>query len=366
MGLVWSLAQFAMDFMLVGVGQELVEQLVGSGEFGNAVGGQERDKAFLPVVVTAFDFAFGLWGGSVTELDAVEVQGRAELGKGVRVVSVEEGVVVHIEGQREAVRLKGAGEEVEVGQQGFSGVEACAGVEARGIVEDFQEDLFIRTARQPGVRRGVILPERPVITGLPTFDGFGRSFVTGVGSEFVFDGPAADTGAVGFKLEAAMEFAGDGTVGARWLGGEEFGGQRDGFGGPVRVMIATGASGRPRLGAALSTGEQVVGAQLVETAQADAEFERDGLWLEQTRASLGEEMSDQRCSAAVGQLRLKFFMARKVAGGWIFRFETDAGRRAGPAAQSRRTCRLSGFRRRSGCVPAEPYPPLKQRQLEQS
>jgi hypothetical protein len=53
-------------------------------------------------------------------------------------------------------------------------------------------------------------------------------------------------------------------------------------------------------------------------------------------------------------------MARKVAGGWIFRFETDAGGRAGPAAQSRRTCRLSGFRRRSGCVPAEPYPPLEQ------
>jgi len=28
--------------------------------------------------------------------------------------------------------------------------------------------------------------------------------------------------------------------------------------------------------------------------------------------------------------------------------------------QGRPTCRLSGFSRRSGCVPAEPYPPLKQ------
>jgi hypothetical protein len=27
------------------------------------------------------------------------------------------------------------------------------------------------------------------------------------------------------------------------------------------------------------------------------------------------------------------------------------------------TGRLSGFRRRSGCVPAEPYPPLKQREF---
>jgi hypothetical protein len=33
--------------------------------------------------------------------------------------------------------------------------------------------------------------------------------------------------------------------------------------------------------------------------------------------------------------------------------------RRGPAR------RISAFRRRSGCVPAEPYPPLKQGQFEQ-
>ena len=59
-------------------------------------------------------------------------------------------------------------------------------------------------------------------------------------------------------------------------------------------MIAPGASGRPRLGPALSTGEQVIGAELIETAQADAKFKGDGLWQEETRAGLGEEMSDQR------------------------------------------------------------------------
>ena len=321
-----------MDFMLVGVGQELVEQLVGPGEFANAVGSEERNEAFLPVVVAAFDFAFGLWGGGVAELDAVEVQGRAKLGEGVRVVRVEEGVVVHIEGQREAVRLKGAGEEVEVGEQGFSGVEAGTGVEAGGIVEDFQEDLFSGAVRQEGVGCGVVLPEGAVVAGLPAFDGLGSGFVAGVGSELVSDGPAADTGTVGFKLEAAMEFAGDGTVGGSGFGGEEFGGQRDGFGGPVRVMVAPGASGCPRLGAALSTGEQVVGAELVETAPADAEFECDRLWPKQAGAGLGEEMSDQRCGTAAGQLRIEFFMARKVAGRWILRIETDSGKRAGPAA----------------------------------
>ena len=243
MGLVWGLAEFAMDFMLVGVGSELVEQLVGTGEFGKAVGRQERDEAFLPVVVTAFDFAFGLRGWGVAELDAVEVQGRAKLGEGVGVVGVKEGVVVHIEGQREAVRLQGAGEEVEVGEQGFSGVEARAGVEAGGIVEDFQEDLLVGRAGQEGVGGGVVLPEGAVVADLPAFNGLGSGFVAGVGSKLVCDGPAADTGPIGLEMEAAVEFAGDGTVGGSGLGGEEFGGQRAGFRRPVRVMIAPGASG---------------------------------------------------------------------------------------------------------------------------
>jgi hypothetical protein len=53
-------AQFAVDFMSVGVGQELVEQAVGALQFQDAVSGQPRREALLPVVVAAFDFAFGL------------------------------------------------------------------------------------------------------------------------------------------------------------------------------------------------------------------------------------------------------------------------------------------------------------------
>ena len=151
-GGVGCLAEFAVDFVLVGVGHELVEQVVGPDQFHDAVGGQEGDEAFLPVVVAAFDFAFGLGRGGVAQVDAVEVEGGAELGEGVGVVGVEEGVVVHIEGQGQAVGLEDAGEEVEVGQQGFGGVEACAGVEAGGVVEDFQQDLLVGAAGQPGVR----------------------------------------------------------------------------------------------------------------------------------------------------------------------------------------------------------------------
>jgi len=62
-GVVWSLAEFAMDFLLVGVWQELVEPLVGAGEFDKAVGSEERNEAFLPVIVAAFAFAFGVGRG---------------------------------------------------------------------------------------------------------------------------------------------------------------------------------------------------------------------------------------------------------------------------------------------------------------
>ena len=217
--------------------------MVGRGEFNDAFCGEQGDEAFLPVVVAAFDFAFGLGRGGIEELDAVEVEGLAELGEGVGIVGVKERVVVDIKGQRETVGLEDTREEVEVGEEGFSRIEACARVEAGGVVEDFQEDLFVGAAVEEGMGCGVVLPEGAVIAGLPAFDGFGRGFVAGVGVEFVCAGPTADAGAVGVEVEAAVKFAGDGAVGGGWFGGEEFGGQSDGFGRPVGMMIPAGETG---------------------------------------------------------------------------------------------------------------------------
>ena len=107
-GGVGCLAEFAVDFVLVGPDQ-----------FIDLVGSQEGDESFLPVVMAAFDFTFGLGRWGVEQLNAVEVKGRAELGEGVGVVGVEEGVVVHLKGQGQAVGLEDAGKEVEVGQEGF-------------------------------------------------------------------------------------------------------------------------------------------------------------------------------------------------------------------------------------------------------
>lgn len=76
-------------------------------------------------------------------------------------------------------------------------------------------------------------------------------------------------------------------------------------------MIAAGETGRPGIGDALGTGQEVGGAQLVEATEADAQFEGDGVRGQQAGASLGEEMADEGWGNAVGEL--KFCIARTVA-----------------------------------------------------
>ena len=53
---------------------------------------------------------------------------------------------------------------------------------------------------------------------------------------------------------------------------------------------------------ALSAGQQLVQAQLVEATKADAQFAGDGFGREQSEASQGEEMTDQRRGKTVGEL----------------------------------------------------------------
>jgi hypothetical protein len=198
--------------------------------------------------------------------------------------------------------LQDAGKEVEVGQQGFGGIEACAGVEARGVVENVQENLFVGAARQPGVGRGVVLPEGAVVAGLPAFDGFGRGFVAGVWGELVCDRPAADAGAVGLEAQPAMEFAGDGAVRARRFGGEEFGDQRDDLVGPLGMVIATGTIRSPGVGVAVGAGVQVVGVEFVEAGTSQSQFVGGGASADLAGAVTVQEMADEWSGQTFDQL----------------------------------------------------------------
>ena len=250
--------------MLVGMRQQLVQEVVGGFEFEDLVGGQQGREAFLPVIVAAFDFAFGLGGGSIAEGDAVEVQSDAQLGKGIGSVGKEEGMIIDVEGQREAVSFKSAREEVEVGQEIFGAVKACADIIASGIIQQIQQDLFVFGIGQEGVWGGVILPEGAQVADLPAFDGFGLGFMAGVWGEFVGQGPTANTGPVGFEVESAVEFAGGGAIGGGWFGREEFSQQGDHGVGPLGMMIAAREAGRPDRGFAASTGLKILAVKFVK------------------------------------------------------------------------------------------------------
>jgi len=77
--------------------------------------------------------------------------------------------------------LEDGGQEVQVGQQGFLGVEASAGIEGGGVIQQVEQDLFVLGVGPPSVGAGIVLPEGAPITRLPAFDRFRRLLVAGVG-----------------------------------------------------------------------------------------------------------------------------------------------------------------------------------------
>lgn len=286
-------AQFAMDFVMVGVAAEGFEQRVGWLDGVDGVRGEEGREAFLPVVVAAFDFAFCLGSGRVAQGDAIKAQRFAELGEGVRGVSKKEGVIIDVKSEREAVGEESAGEEIQVREERFGGVETCAGVEAGGVVEDVEEDLFAVAAGKEGVRGGIVLPERAEVADLPAANGLGGLLVAGVRSEVVGDSPTADAGAVGFEIQTAEQFTGHGAVGGAGRGTEQAGGQGKRIRRPVWLMIATRAPRLPGVGPPRRTGAKIIRAKLVNAGQSQTQLGGQSGGAKLSRPEAGEEMSDQ-------------------------------------------------------------------------
>src|SRR5512137_1207409 len=130
--------------------------MVGAFQLQNVVGRQKRGQALLPKVMASLDFSLGLRGGGVTQSYSVEMEGLAELGEGFWNVGEEEGVVVYVEGQRQAVNQKGSRQEIKVGQEALLVIEPSTRVVAGGVVQQIQQTLFARVARQPGMRAGIV------------------------------------------------------------------------------------------------------------------------------------------------------------------------------------------------------------------
>src|SRR5208282_949834 len=186
--------------------------------------------------------------------------------------------------------------------------------------------------------------------------------------QVVLAGPSANLSPIDLKVAFPEHLAGSEAVGSWGFAAEPFVQKRVHLGGPVWRMIAArnawGPSGLLMLGAGL----EVVPVDFIEARAGQTQLLEGGLDLEFTGAEESHHMTDQRSGTAAGQLEFFSFSSsehNRTGGrcppdplGFIaLQLETAGACRAGINPSP--TCRLQASSRRSGCVPAEPYPPLE-------
>ena len=162
--------EFPVDFVFVAMKPQVVDMGVGLIDVGDVFTGEVSGQALLPEEVTPFDFTFGLWGWSVTEADAVEVQSLAQLGEGLGLMGEKEAVEIDIDFQGQTIVDEGGGQEIEIGQEEFPFIDFGTGEEAAAIIEHVDHREQSGAVREPLVGRGIQLPEFTDPAALPTFD----------------------------------------------------------------------------------------------------------------------------------------------------------------------------------------------------
>ncbi len=198
--------KFAVSFVRVAMESQSVDVSVSIFEFGELFAGEIGGKTFLPELVFALDFAFGLRGWSIKEANVVELQGSAQLGESLWVLSEEDAVIIDIELEWASVGQEGGGEEIQVGQEEFAVIEFGTDEEAAAIVEQVEHREVDGAERKPTMRRGIQLPEFTNLRALPAPNWsvrfFGRSRM-GIAVEHR---PMAYLGAVEFEGVEAKNF----------------------------------------------------------------------------------------------------------------------------------------------------------------
>ena len=154
-GLLGFHLKFAVSFVLVAMAAQVLDMGVGLIDVRDLFTGEVSGQSLLPEEVTAFDFALGLWGWGVTEADAIEVQGLAELGQGLRVMGEEEAVKIDIDFQRQATLDEGGGQEIQVGQEQLPFIDFRAGENAAAVIEHIDHGKGLGAVGKPTMGRGV-------------------------------------------------------------------------------------------------------------------------------------------------------------------------------------------------------------------
>ena len=271
-GRLRGLAQFAMDFPGVAMRPQGVDLRMGQSDFGDFFAGEIGGQTARPILMGAFNFAFGLGRGGVTETDVIKLECPAQLRERVRIMGEKDTVVIDVDLERASVGQESRGQEVEVGEQQFALINLGAGEQAAAIVQHVEHGPGKLGVREPAVGRGVELPEFPNLRAWPAPPG-GRNFFGRDGmSQVVCQRPAADLGAVEFEVVEAQGFGSGEAVRTRRRAGQTFGEQLDHGLGPTGGRIATRSSGSPEGLRFAGAGGVVSGGQSVEAAAGESQL----------------------------------------------------------------------------------------------
>jgi len=137
-GSIGSAAQFAMDFLGVTMAAQCGQEFVGGFWSGDIFGGEQGGEPTLPVLMLAFDFAFGLRSAGIAQGDAVEVQGGSQLSQCFRSLREEKAVAIDVKFEWQAMFDESGGKEVKVGEQVLTVIDLGARANAGAIVQQIE------------------------------------------------------------------------------------------------------------------------------------------------------------------------------------------------------------------------------------
>ena len=304
--LLRGLPQFAVNFGGVAMRPQGVDLRIGRFDFGDFFAGEVGGQAALPVLMGAFDFAFGLGRGGIEETDVVELERPAQLGQGVRIVGEKDTVVIDVDLERASVRQESRRQEVEVGEQEFALVNLGAGEEAAAIIQQVEHGEGKLGVREPAVGRGVELPEFADLGALPTAHG-GQNFFGRDGmSQIIFQRPAADLGAVELEGVQAEGFGSGEAVRTGRRAGQPFGEQLEDGLRPGGGVIAARSAGGPEGFLFSSAGGVVNGGQRVKATGREAELFRGLGGRQRLLPESVQHMADESGRVAMDELLMLF------------------------------------------------------------
>ncbi len=162
-------------------------------------------------------------------------------------------MIIDVKAEGQSDGSKGAGKKIQMSRKIFAIIEFGSGQNAAVVIDQLKERRLIIGRAEPAMRGSVVLPELADVLHLPAAHRLRFLFVSGIGSQIIFQSPAADGSAVEFEIVVA-HFGSRKAVGKRWAGREEFFQESGDEGGPGFAAIASGSFGRPGSGEAGGSG----------------------------------------------------------------------------------------------------------------